>query len=165
MKLLLQLDLQHIRACNFQHFHLSKPFEIGQDYPRQNFNSIENQAKRKWFLSHFVPNAQSFIRREWHSFMETHKVNDPFFNWWSILIWWAVLILTSWTIYFDELRWYRNDLSWVVNLYNSVDHNCLWWAYRNRQRNQRILSMQRYWSTCQNHYWYMPIKGNYHSTQ
>ena len=122
-------------------------------------------GQKKLFLPHFVPNVHSLIRRECHSFMETHKVNDPFFNWWAILIWWAMLILTSWTIYLDELRWYRNDLSWVVNLYNSVDHNCLWWAYRNRQTNQRIVIMQRYWSTCQNHYWYMPIKGNYHSTQ
>ena len=100
-----------------------------------------------------------------HSFMETHKVNDPFFNWWSILIWWVVLILTSWTIYLDELRWYRNDLSWVVNLYNSIDHNCLWWACRNHQSSQRIVIMQRYSSTCQNHYWYMLIKVNHHSTQ
>ena len=165
MKLLLQLDLQHIHVSNFQRFRLSKPFEIGQDYPRQNFNSIENQAKRKWFLSHFVPNAQSFIRREWHSFMEIHKVNDPFFNWWSISIWWVVLILTCWTISFDELRWYRNDQFWVDNLYNSVYSNCLWCANRNHQSNQRFVIMQRYLSTCQNNYWYTLIKGNYHSTQ
>ena len=136
MKLLLQLDLQRIKVCDFQHSYPSKPFQISQDYPRQNFNSVENEAKRKWFLSHFVLNAQSFIRQEWHSFVERHKVNVPFFNWWSILIWWVVLILICWIIYFDEVRWYRN-----------------------------IDLMQRFWSTCRNHYCYMLIKGNYYSTQ
>ena len=41
---------------------ISKPFEINKDYLRQNFNSIENKVKRKWFLSHFDLNAQAFIR-------------------------------------------------------------------------------------------------------
>ena len=41
---------------------ISKPFEINKDYLRPNFNSIENKAKREWFLSHFDLNAQSFIR-------------------------------------------------------------------------------------------------------
>jgi len=40
----------------------SKPFEISADYLTQNFDSIENDVKREWFLSHFDVNAQSFIR-------------------------------------------------------------------------------------------------------
>ena len=43
---------------------ISKPIEINKDYLRQNFNSIENKAKREWLLSHFDLNAQSFIRQE-----------------------------------------------------------------------------------------------------
>ena len=42
---------------------ISKPFDIGKDYLRQNFNSIENQVKREWFLSDFDLNAQSFVRK------------------------------------------------------------------------------------------------------
>ena len=60
---------------------ISKTFEISKDYLRQNFNSIENEDKREWFLSYFDLNAQSFLRDEWYSFVEGHKVNVPFFNW------------------------------------------------------------------------------------
>ena len=56
------------------------PCEINKYNLRQNFNSIEHKAKREWFLSHFDLNAQSFIRQEWYSFMERHKVNVPFFQ-------------------------------------------------------------------------------------
>ena len=35
-------------------------------------------------LSHFDLNAQSFIRHEWYSFIERHKVNVPFFTWWAM---------------------------------------------------------------------------------
>jgi len=26
--------------------------------------------------------------------MKTHKANVPFFNWWAILFWWVMLMLT-----------------------------------------------------------------------
>jgi len=29
---------------------ISRPFDINKDYLRQNFNSIENKAKREWLL-------------------------------------------------------------------------------------------------------------------
>ena len=59
---------------------ISRPFEVSKDYLRQNFNSIKNQVKREWFLSHFDLNVQSFIRQKWFSFMERYKVSVSFFN-------------------------------------------------------------------------------------
>ena len=42
---------------------------------------------------------------------------------------WVMQMLIWWIIWYDELRWYRDKLSWIVNMRNSVDHNCRWWAY------------------------------------
>ena len=104
---------------------ISKPFEISKDCLRQNFNQMENYVKREWFLSHFDLNVQSFRRHEWFSFIERHKDNVPLFSWWAILFWWVMMMLTCWIACFDELHWYPDELSWIVNLYDSLDHNCL----------------------------------------
>ncbi|KAK9697127.1 hypothetical protein RND81_08G016600 [Saponaria officinalis] len=71
-------------ASDFQSVNtITEEFEINKEYLRDDFNSPQNNAKRKWFLS-FEKEIKDEICNIWYKERRKLSINIPFFLWFDL---------------------------------------------------------------------------------
>ena len=60
---------------------LSDEFSFHKETFRKDFYSPENEPQRRWFFQHFMGLKRKQIQDKFYKFVESVKINIPFFDW------------------------------------------------------------------------------------